>query len=339
MRNLIPALLAPAICLSLAAQSTGRLAGKIVGKDGKPVANCTITMSRKDITWNKDIKVSDKGTFMQVGLESKDYRFTVAAQGFQTYNEEVHIPLGETLTKNITLLTTKEASEEAAKQGLANMSAADQKSMSGSLSFNAAVEFYNQQKYAEALPPIEKAVTDLKEALATQKEGDSKKTLEEQLPTAERVYGICLFEVGKADPEKKDLMLKAEPYLAGAYARNPKDQRLLVDLLEVSKAKGDAAATKKYQEALDALLGPRPELAYNDGVTAFNAGDFKAAKTAVDKAIGMDPKFADSYWLLGVVDFSLNDLKGAKEAFKKYLEIAPTGKKAGEVKDFLRDLK
>jgi tetratricopeptide (TPR) repeat protein len=339
MRNLIPALLAPAICLSLAAQSSGRVSGKILDKAGKPVPNCLITMSRKDINWTKEIKVNANGSFMQVGLEAKDYKFTVTAEGYQAYNEEVHVPLGDTLSKNITLLTTKEAAEEATKKGLASMSAADQKSMSGSMSFNSAVEFYNQQKYAEALPFVEKAVADLKEAMNQQKEGEGKKTLETQLPTAERVYGICLFEVGKADPEKKDLVLKAEPYLADAFARNPKDQRLIANLIEVSKAKGDAAATQKYQAALDALIGPRPEVAYNEGVTAFNNGDFKAAKVAVNKAIAMDPKYADSYWLLGVVDFSLNDLKGAKESFKKYMEIAPTGKKAGEVKEFLRELK
>ena len=341
MRNLITALMIPAVCMTLAADSTGRISGKVLGKDGKPVPGVVITISRTDINWTKELKASDKGNFMQVGLEPKDFKFTVSAPGYQTYKEEFHVPLGDTLIKNITLLTGQEAGAEALKTGGAVVVKApvDDKTMTGSAAYNAGVEAYNQQKFAEALPFLEKAVTDLKEGLPAMKEGDARKAVETQIPVAERVYGICLFEVGKADAGKRDLLVKAGPYLAAAYEKNPKDQRLLVDLVEVAKANRDEAGQQKYQAALDTLIGPRPELAYNNGVTAFNDGKYKEAKEYVNKAIAMDPKFADSYWLLGVVNFGLNDIKGAKEAFRKYMEIAPTGKKAGEVKEFLKELK
>jgi len=342
MRNLITALMIPAVCMTLAADSTGRISGKVLGKDGKPVPGVVIIISRTDINWTKELKTSDKGTFMQVGLEPKDFKFTVSAPGYHPFKEELHIPLGDTLIKNITLLTEQEAGAEALKAsgGVAAVKApVDDKTMTGTAAYNAGVEAYNQQKFADALPFLEKAVTDLKEALPAMKEGDARKAVETQVPVAERVYGICLFEVGKADEGRRDLIVKAGPYLAAAYEKNPKDQRLLVDLVEVAKVNHDDAAQQKYQAALDTLIGPRPELAYNNGVTAFNDGKYKEAKEYVNKAIAMDPKFADSYWLLGVVSFGLNDIKGAKEAFKKYMEIAPTGKKAGEVKEFLKELK
>jgi TolA-binding protein len=72
-------------------------------------------------------------------------------------------------------------------------------------------------------------------------------------------------------------------------------------------------------------------------VAVFNAGDMKAAKDLLNKAIATDPKFPDSYYLLGMVEYGLTNLKGTKEAFLKYLEIAPTGKKAAEVKEMLND--
>jgi tetratricopeptide (TPR) repeat protein len=339
MRNIIPALMIPAVCFTLAADSTGRIAGKVTTKDGKPLPQAVITLSRTEITWTKEVKMDDKGTYMQVGLEPKDFKLTCTAPGYQTYKENIRIKLGDVLTVNIKMLTAQEAADEALKANLAALPAGEGKSMAASASFNAGVEFYNQQNFVEALPHVEKAVTGFKEALAEMKEGDTRKTVEGQIPTAERVYGITLYEVAKADPTQSANYAKAEPYLAAALQRNPKDQRVLVALVDVAKATNNEAALKTYQAALDTLMGPRPELAYNDGVAAFNAGKFKEAKAFVTKAIALDPKFADSYWLLGVVEFSLENIKGAKESFKKYMEIAPTGKKAGEVKEFLKELK
>ncbi len=339
MRNIITAIMIPAVCLTLAAESTGRIGGKITNKEGKPVAGAVITMSRSDINWTKEIKADEKGSYLQVGLEPKDFTISVTAPGYQVYKQNVKVKLADITTINVVMLTPQQASEEALKANLANLPPGEGKAMTASASFNAAVELYNAQKFTEALPLITSAHADFTEALATLKEGESRAGIEKNMPTVERVLGITLYEAGKADPAQKDQMLKAEPYLVGAFKRTPKDQRVLVALLDIAKAKNDAEGIKTYQAAIDAAMGPRPELAYNDGVAAFNAGKFKEAKAFVTKAISVNPKFEDSYWLLGVVEFSLENPKAAKEAFKKYMEIAPKGKKAGEVKEFLKELK
>lgn len=339
MRNLVPALLIPFACVSLAAQSTGRLAGKILGKDGKPVPGVVLKISRKEIKWEKVLSVDSKGSFMQVGLDPKEYDAEVSAPGYQSIKESFKIPLADTLTREWTLLTTQEATDEAIKRGQANMSESDLKSMSGSNAFNSGVEFFNNKQFADAAPFMEKAVADLREALKTMKDGEERKATEGRLVIAERVCGITLYEVGRKDPVNKEMLAKAVPMLKSAFERNPKDQMLASSLVEVSKATGNTADAAKYQAAFEALVGPRPELAYNDGVNAFNNGDYKTAKTHVDRAIATDPKFADSYWLKGVVEFGLGNVKAAKEAFKTYLEKAPNGKKAGEVKEFLKELK
>ena len=87
------------------------------------------------------------------------------------------------------------------------------------------------------------------------------------------------------------------------------------------------------------LLGPRPELAYNEAVNAVNKEQFKAAKEHLTKAIALDPNFADSYYLMGIVEFSLNNPKAARASFLKYQEKAPNGSKKAEVKEFLKELK
>lgn len=339
MRNLISGLMIPAICLSLAAESTGRLAGTVKTKSGVAIPNAVLLLERADIKWSKEVKVSDKGTFMQVGLEPREFNITVSAPGYAPMKIKRKVPLAETLTENIVLLTPDEARAENLKNPAEGVNVGEAKDSEGSANFNQGVGFYNEQKYAEALPFIEKAYKAIQEAVATIKDADAKAEAEAKLPTIERVYGILLVETAKGDATKKAQMLCAEPFLVRANAKAPTDQRVLLSLIEVAKAKADPVMQKQYQGALDTLLGPRPELAYNDAVTAFNGEKYKEAKVFLTKAIEADPKFADSYYLLGVVEFSLGNPKAAKEAFKQYQIIAPTGKKAGEVRDFLKELK
>jgi len=340
MRITLSALMIPAICLSLAAESTGRLAGKVVGKDGKPIANAVLKLERVDIAWTKEIKVTDKGTFIQVGLEPREFFITVSAPGFaSTAKMKRKIPLADTLTENFTLFTMDEARAEGVKQAAASADPGEAREAEGSDAFNNGVSFYNEQKYAEALPQVETAYLKLKEAASLMKDPAAKAEVEAKVPNIERVYGICLAEVAKRDPERKALAAKAEPFLVAAFERNPKDQRVVNALVDVGTVKGDAPLTAKYQAALDGLLGPRPELAYNEAVNAVNKEQFKAAKEHLTKAIALDPNFADSYYLMGIVEFSLNNPKAARASFLKYQEKAPNGSKKAEVKEFLKELK
>jgi nucleoid-associated protein YgaU len=78
----------------------------------------------------------------------------------------------------------------------------------------------------------------------------------------------------------------------------------------------------------------------------YNAGNVKAADAACDKAIAADPSKADAYFIKGSVLIGMSDGKldpnghlivppGTKEALNKYLELAPTGPHAGDVKAML----
>lgn len=342
MKNISCAIMIPAICLTLAAESTGQFGAQVTTKGGAPIPNAKILIEREstEINWSKQLTTDSKGKAMQAGLAPKEYTITISAEGFVPIKVKRKVPLNDTLKEVFVLLNQEEARAAAkAAGGPVAVDPSAAKETEGSEAFNAAVGYYNEQKYVEALPFIEKAYKALTEASAAMKDPAAKAELDARFPVLERVYGIILSEAGQTDEEKAAFAAKAEPFLVPALARNPKDQRIVTSLIAVATAKGDAAMLKKYQDAMDALIGPRPELAYNDAVAAFNAGDFKKSKVSVTKAIATDPKFADSYWLLGVVEFSLGNTKPAKDAFKKYMEIAPTGKKAGEVKEFLKELK
>lgn len=338
MRAIVPAIIALSSALSLMADTTGRISGKITNKKGESLPQAVVTIKRLDITWVKEIKPNASGTYLQVGLEPKEFEMRVVCKGYADYVDQVKVPLGETLQKHVTMLTPEESQAVAATSGKAPIEDPGLKAESeGAESFNQAVGLYNEKKYVEAQPLLEGAQVKFAEAIQKTKEEEPKVALRATLVKIDRVLGLVYSENLNANPASSDLANKALPLLEKAFERKADDGPVLQALVNVAKAKKDAELLKKYQPLFDKLLGPRPEAAYNDAVAAFNAGDMKVAKTNLQKAIATDPKFAESYYLLGMVEYGLTNLKGTKEAFLKYLEIAPNGKKADEVKEMLND--
>lgn len=333
MRRLILALMLPAACLTVHAEQTGRISGKVLNKEGNPIPGAKVTLKRTDRNWSKELTPDKKGNFLQVGLEPKEFEFTVKAEGFVDHKEIIKIPLADVLVKNITLLTPAEARAAGPVAGGTQVVPDDPGAAldaEGREAFNASIPLYNDGKYDEALPHIEKAYKTLSEALAKLKDETAKAELAPEILKIERVLGICLAQAGA---KKED----GEPYLLKALERNAKDERVIAGLIETSKAKQDAAAEQKYMAMLEAIQGPNPDVIYNKGVEAFNAGKTKEAKTHFLKALEIDPKYAKAHYLLGMVEYANMNLKGTKQHFLQYLELAPAGDKAGEIKEMLKD--
>lgn len=329
MRRLTLALVLPAACLSLHADSTGRISGKVLNKAGQPIPGAKINLKRTDRNWTKDLICDKNGSFLQVGLEPKDYVMTVSAAGYADVAENIKVPLGDVLVKNVTLLTPGEARATAGSQAAAADPGAGLDA-EGREAFNAAIPLYNASNFAEALPLVEKSYKTLNEAKEKLKDEKAKEELAPEIIKIERVLGICIAQAG----EKKEA---AEPYLLKALERNPKDERVILGLIETSKAKADKAAEQKYAAMLETLQGPNPDAYYNKGVEAFNAGKSKEAKTHWLKTLEIAPTYAEAHFMLAMVEFGENNLKGTKQNLEKYLELAPTGKNAATAKEMLKD--
>ena len=332
MRRLVLSLLFPVVCLSVCAESTGRIAGKVLNKEGKPVPGAKVNLKRLDRNWSKDLFPDKNGSYLQVGLEPKEYDLTVSAEGYVDCKDQVKIPLGDVLVKNYTLLTAKEARTTAVAGG-AQVVVEDPGATldaEGRESFNQAIPLYNQGNFAEALPLVAKAHKALTEAQEKLKDPLAKADLAPELVKIERVLGICLAQAGTKKEE-------GEPYLLKAMELNAKDERVIIGLIETSKAKADKAAEQKYAAMLEALRGPNPDLLYNKGVEDFNAGKNKDAKAHLLKTLEVDAKYAKAHFLLAMIEFAENNLRGTKQHLQQYVEMAPTGKNAGTAREMLKD--
>jgi tetratricopeptide (TPR) repeat protein len=94
----------------------------------------------------------------------------------------------------------------------------------------------------------------------------------------------------------------------------------------------------------DESLAPK-EYAFNplQAAKELKIGDFyskkkswKAAGMRYEEAVKWDPNLAEAWLKLGDARDKLNDRKGARDAWAKYLEVAPDAKNAPEIRKRLK---
>ena len=143
-------------------------------------------------------------------------------------------------------------------------------------------------------------------------------------------------------------LLKLVGYPADLKAANAKTRTLAgVALTSIGNAfiklKNYAEATRNYENAAE--IDPNPGLAYfNLCATQYNIGNMDKAISACGKSITADPTRADAYFIKGSALFGNGRIDasgkyipppGTIEALKKYLELAPNGGHAADVKAML----
>ena len=345
MRSLLYfAAVAALVSAPLPAAQQGKLTGKVLDTARKPVPNVLIVLKRLDAAFLKEIKVDAKtGKYLQSGLEPVEYEITISAEGYVSIKDIVKIPLNDVLAMDFTLMTPEQILAASGTEITGNS-----KTSAGDTAYTEAVSLYNGKNFAAALEKFEVAIDGYAATIAAATDTDSNSTAEARQFHAKAVDLLAdsQFEVGKADPGQRGaLWPKAEPVLKAIFdkfAADDKSQdraRLAYQLGEIASMRGDTGLAKQYSDVLEKIEGPKVENAYNTAVALYNAGKLAEAKPHLKKAIEINPSFAETYYLLALCELNGGDLKAAKVCFQKYMALAPTGKYAAEVKDYLKDLK
>jgi tetratricopeptide (TPR) repeat protein len=114
---------------------------------------------------------------------------------------------------------------------------------------------------------------------------------------------------------------------------------------KMGNAKDSADA---YEMAAKAMPANASMYYFNEAATLYNAGKLPEAEAAADKAIAADPKKAEAYYIKGqsLIPQATVDPKtqkvvappGTVEAYQTYLELAPDGPHAADVKGILEGI-
>jgi len=324
------------VSFPLAAQTTGRISGKVLDSAGKPIANVSVTLKRVGTNVMRNVKVDKSGSFLQVGLEPYEFEFVVKAEGYVEYREIVKITIDVSLAKDVTLKKPSEVAAAAAGQ------AADpgiEKGNEAADAYNRGIAFFNAKNYADALTALESALASFKVSIETVENPDIKSGLQKNIALTARMHALCQYEIGKADADaekRKELWTLAKPALQADFENTP-DSYVAQALANIARMDGDKDAETRYLDAIDKIEGPQAESSFNRAVDFYNEGNFAAAKVHLKKALEIDPKLSDTYYLLAVCEYFDQDMKAAKSLLEKYLQLDPKGKYAATVKEMLTD--
>jgi tetratricopeptide (TPR) repeat protein len=137
-----------------------------------------------------------------------------------------------------------------------------------------------------------------------------------------------------------------------ATAKKPSPENLAAYYLNLGQALSKGGKLPEAGEAYEKAASTSPTMAgsayYNESVVYYQASKMPEATAAADKAIAADPKRADAYYIKGqaLIPGATADPKtgkfvlppGCLESYQAYLELAPDGAHAAEVKELLNGL-
>jgi tetratricopeptide (TPR) repeat protein len=206
---------------------------------------------------------------------------------------------------------------------------------------------------------------------------DAAITAMQQATTTKPDEGILWITLGDAQLGSADAAAKAaraagtsptDPAIAQKYNDAAASYKKGVELNAASKKPSPEAAAAGYNQlgqayakmgnakdsadayelAAKAMPANASMYYFNEAATLYNAGKLPEAGAAADKAIAADPKKAEAYYIKGqaLIPQASVDAKtqkivappGCVEAYQTYLELAPDGPHAADVKGILEGI-
>ena len=284
---------------SAAAQGTGRIYGEVLGRDGKPFPDVTVVI-QNDIGQSYEVKTDKSGRYSQSGLRGGNiiYTITFKVNNQAIWEEKKRLATGaeEKVDLNIKELIVKQgaaAAEGAKKQE-------EQKKQ-----FETLKEHFDAGRVA--LDQAKQVRNDMRTVPA-----DQRATMQEKLSgltsTAINEFQAAEKATGSTDPNRHIVLAK------------------LGDAYEAAGRYEEAAAS--YQKAVE--LKPDEATYFNNmGNSLAKFGKIQEAMAAYEKSASLDPANAANAWRnAGIVLYNANKMKEAIEPLRKALELEPKSAQA-----------
>lgn len=278
----------------------GRLSGKVMDPDGKPIANATIKLELAG-RGGTEIKSDKKGTWAILGLASGAWYVDVAAEGYATKRITASVRQEER-TAPIDLKLDKAAPKGPPPEVMAAIQKGD--------------DAYKAGNYPEARAEYEKLLA-MRPDLAT--------TLHMQIAR-------CLAQEKSYEKELEHLQ-----FVLDADPTNVNIRKLMA--LEAFNG-GLVDKGLELMKGLDEAALQDPDVLYNIAVAFYNNQKVDDAITYLTKAVAVNPTYADGYFLRANAYLGQNKIAEAKADYAKFLEVAPADDTRTEtVKKVLAQLK
>ena len=307
---LLAAFLAPSILFAQDWRGKARVDGWVKDKDGQPIANATIELSRQS-GGKFSAKSNAKGYWAVLGLAGGAWNVDVSAPGFETRKTSVSLEEGSRIPSMDIRLEKAAAPAPAGAGGAAVPNKAAEEVRHEVEEGN---RLLGEKKYAEAREQYEKALAVVPDNTAL-------------------LRGVAQTYHGEGNQDKAIETLRRIQELEPG---NTENQALLGSML-LEQGKLDEGRAMLDQLPAGAIKDPGVYL--NLGILLINKKQPEQAITYFGKAIEIDPSNPDAFYYRGLANLSVKKNPEAKADFKKYLELKPDGAEAKEVRELLQTLK
>ena len=298
-RVLCVAALAMLFCLSSWAQLSKGFRGKVLDRNGKPVAGVEVKFVDEANTSNHyETKTDQSGSFIYTGLPYTDKGYTVTVQlpGLPPVSKVSMVRM-----MDVTDLVFDMRKDVVVQQAKANPAA--------------------EAKNLFDMGDFEGAAAKADEAI---------KAGGENMKAAMLIKATSLARLDRTD----EAIAAFEAYNK-AY---PGEVAVLGEMVKLYEKKGDKAKADQYKKEFVAKGGMITGATYNSGVEALNKGDYEKAAGFFQKAIQEDPKDADSHRELARCLVQMGKYQETIDQLDTYLKMKPDASDAGVWKQAITGL-
>lgn len=281
-------------------QLTKGIKGKVLDRDGKPVANVVVSIVDKSNSQNRyEAKTDKDGLFLYAGLpfSSEGYLVSVKVGDLPEVQKIVKVKMLEMVEVDFDL--RKDLIVEETKEAVANPAAEAQ-------------EFFKAEFYQEA---VEKADEYL---------NSGEKTNEKV------ILLIKARSLGKLNRYEDELATYLK-YLE-LYPNSDMEKEAVGRVADLYQKKGDKANSEKYKKRFKELGGIIVAENYNKGVEYLNEGNAKEALDFFKLAISDDPNDPEAHREIARAYAQTGDYGKAVEHLKIYLKMKPNAEDAEQWK-------
>lgn len=353
---------APAWSQAVSAQVNGT-----VSDNGKPAPGLQVVLTNKDTGRTYKMKTDKNGKFDAVGIGySNNYTLEVFNQSGESLFKRTGVivngeggaaaimtvdisnPTATNLGMNNEVGTKPSGGGGGAaagagqpkytKEQIEALKAQNAKAQSMNALITQAQNAMNAKQWQEAVAPLQQMIAaDPNRWEFYQALGNS------QLNLNQYDEAVQTFEKGVQVAEANTTVDPKNPLSDPVKKKAGEAQMLTNEGTAYLKLKKNPEAIAAFNKA--ASLDPNPGTAYfNLCATQYNNNNMEAAAVACDKAIQADPNKADAYFIKGSALYGNGKMDsnnkwqvppGTTEALNKYLELAPDGPHANDVKAML----
>jgi tetratricopeptide (TPR) repeat protein len=282
-------------------KGTGRLEGRVLDPDGKPVVDAAVKLELPTRgNGGTTVKTDKKGRWAIGGIAAGTWNIDIDAAGF------VGRKISTKLAAEGDRVPPVEVKLERAASGpppevLAAASKGD--------------EAFKAGRYAEARAEYEKLLA-LRPDLA--------KTLHEQIAR-------CYSQEGNVDKELEHLQVLLDA--------DPQNQSLRLLMAQEALKGGQVERGRELLKGVDDTTVRDPNVAFNIAALFLNQGKPEEAIAYLSRAIALDPTYLDGYFQRGLAYLQLGRTAEARADLQKVIELGPDSPQAQTAKKGLEQLK